>query len=215
MAHWREDYLAALTVRDQREKANATLYDACPSIPYVMLFIGSITTDIILPNLDTQLADRTSKLATPASNTSPVPTQSQAQPSIPSPLVASSKKQQSVEIGPTPTDLLNITRADLSGAQRSRFELQDRLNRVNIEVEKLRKLSTQDGRRIKLLESERAQLKLRLNDRDAELKGKAKLLEVGCYESTWTVQLQWGGQVTLANAGCFYLCRISKTKWRR
>lgn len=32
MAHWREEYLAALTVRDQREKSNATLYDACESI---------------------------------------------------------------------------------------------------------------------------------------------------------------------------------------
>lgn len=30
MAHWREEYLAALTVRDHREKANVALYDACP-----------------------------------------------------------------------------------------------------------------------------------------------------------------------------------------
>jgi hypothetical protein len=29
MPHWREEYLAALAVRDQREKANAALYDAC------------------------------------------------------------------------------------------------------------------------------------------------------------------------------------------
>ena len=80
----------------------------------------------------------------------------------------------------TPTDLLNTTRADLSEAQRSRSELQDRLNRVNTEVETLRKKSSQEGRRIIALENERAQLKLRLKDRDAELKGKAKLLEVGC-----------------------------------
>ena len=29
MAHWREDYLAALAVRDKSEKANLALYDAC------------------------------------------------------------------------------------------------------------------------------------------------------------------------------------------
>jgi hypothetical protein len=29
MAQWREEYLAALAVRDQREKANSALYDAC------------------------------------------------------------------------------------------------------------------------------------------------------------------------------------------
>ncbi|KAJ5783010.1 Autophagy-related protein 16 [Penicillium paradoxum] len=153
MAHWREEYLAALTVRDQREKANATLYDAYA-----------------------QLADRTGKLATAANSTSLAPAQSEAQPTIPSPLVASSRKQRSTDTGPVPIDLLNAARADLSEAQRSRSELQDQLNRVNVEVEKLRKKSTQESRRINTLESERAQLKLRLNDRDAELKGKAKLL---------------------------------------
>jgi hypothetical protein len=29
MALWREEYLAALAVRDSREKANSALYDAC------------------------------------------------------------------------------------------------------------------------------------------------------------------------------------------
>jgi peptidoglycan hydrolase CwlO-like protein len=101
----------------------------------------------------------------------------ESQPAIPSPLVASSKKRAG-ETGPTPTDLLNITRADLTEAQRSRSELQDRLSNVTLEVETLRKKSTQEARRINSLESERAQLHMRLKDRDAELKGKAKLLEV-------------------------------------
>lgn len=76
------------------------------------------------------------------------------------------------------TELLDATRADLSEAQRSRSELQDRLNRITTEVEKLRKKSGQDGRRISALESERVHLQLRLKDRDEELRGKAKLLEV-------------------------------------
>jgi hypothetical protein len=45
MAHWRDEFLAALTVRDQREKANAALYDACPFYRRSLL----TTTDIILP----------------------------------------------------------------------------------------------------------------------------------------------------------------------
>lgn len=44
MAHWREEYLAALTVRDQREKANATLYDACQ---FYHALCSAIATDII------------------------------------------------------------------------------------------------------------------------------------------------------------------------
>ncbi|KAJ5558542.1 hypothetical protein N7461_002514 [Penicillium sp. DV-2018c] len=154
MAHWREEYLAALTVRDQREKANVALYDAY-----------------------TQLADRTSKLITAANNHSPAPAENEASPRIPSPLIGSAGRQRSNEPGTTPADILNATRADLSEAQRSRAELQDQLNRVNAEAEKLRKTSVQETRRINSLESERAQLKLRLRDRDAELKGKAKLLE--------------------------------------
>lgn len=49
-------------------------------------------------------------------------------------------------------------------------------------METLRKKSSQEARRINTLESERAHLKLRLKDRDAELKGKAKLLEVGYFD---------------------------------
>lgn len=180
MAHWREEYLAALTVRDQREKANTNLYDACESI-----IDGLLLSDCDwhhLPNLDAQLADRTSKLATAAKCDSHATAQGEAQPTIPSPIVAPPRKQRSAEPDSTPTDLLNATRADLSEAQRSRSELQDRLNRVNAEVETLRKKSLQEGRRINSLESERAHLKLRLKDRDAELKGKAKLLEVGYFD---------------------------------
>lgn len=32
MAHWREEYFAALGVRDEREKANIALYDACMTL---------------------------------------------------------------------------------------------------------------------------------------------------------------------------------------
>lgn len=75
-------------------------------------------------------------------------------------------------------DALAATRADLIEAQRSRAELQDRLARISADLEKLRKRSAQDGKRINALEGERTHLQLRLKDRDEELRGKAKLLDV-------------------------------------
>lgn len=42
MANWREEYLAALGIRDQREKANTALYDACRKT-YIMY--SAITQD--------------------------------------------------------------------------------------------------------------------------------------------------------------------------
>lgn len=79
--------------------------------------------------------------------------------------------------GPSVPDILAATRADLSEAQRARSELQARLTELSTELEKLRKRSTQDSRRIHVLESEVTHLQMRVKDRDAELKGKAKLLE--------------------------------------
>lgn len=75
-------------------------------------------------------------------------------------------------------DALTATRADLTEAQRSRAELQDRLARVSSELDRFRKRNTQDGRRVNALEGERMHLQMRLKDRDEELRGKAKLLDV-------------------------------------
>lgn len=66
----------------------------------------------------------------------------------------------------------------MAAAQRARSELQDRLTRTTEELEKLKKKTQQDGRRITALEGERHHLQLRLRDRDEELRGKAKLLDV-------------------------------------
>ncbi|KAL1999994.1 hypothetical protein VTN02DRAFT_3709 [Thermoascus thermophilus] len=141
MAHWREEYFAALGVRDEREKANVALYDAY-----------------------TRLADRTGRLALAATSTPHL--------SVTSP---EASRQQPQHEPPT-ADALAAARADLATAQRSRAELEDRLSRTTAELEKLQKKSTQDGRRIAALESERTHLQMRLKDRDEELRGKAKLL---------------------------------------
>lgn len=162
MAHWREEYFAALGVRDEREKANIALYDAY-----------------------TRLADRTGRLAAATSVSIPhlsvtSPEQSQQ------PALAGSASSKKKALSPSPSrpqqelptaDALAAARADLSAAQRSRAELEDRLARTTAELEKLKKKSTQDARRIAVLESERAHLQTRLRDRDEELRGKAKLLD--------------------------------------
>ncbi|KAJ5433084.1 Autophagy protein 16 [Penicillium daleae] len=161
MPHWREEYLAALAVRDQREKANAALYDAY-----------------------TRLADRTAQLATPldsGANFAPGRRSSivfsESQHPVSSLPGTAPKRQPSTEPGPSLTELLKSTRADLSEAQRSRTDLQDQLSRLNTELEKLRKKSNRDGRRLDTLESEKDILVKRLKDRDEELREKTKLLE--------------------------------------
>lgn len=78
----------------------------------------------------------------------------------------------------TITELLNTTRAELAEAQRSRSELQDRLDRTTNEAGKLRKKIDQDGRRMNTLENEVTQQQKRRKDVEEELRGKAKLLDV-------------------------------------
>lgn len=59
-----------------------------------------------------------------------------------------------------------------------RAELQGRLDSITSELEKLKEKSAVDTKRIGVLTTERNQLMTRLRDKDEELKGKSKLLEV-------------------------------------
>ncbi|KAI9928258.1 hypothetical protein ASPWEDRAFT_170744 [Aspergillus wentii DTO 134E9] len=153
MAHWREEYTSALAARDRKEKSNIALYKAY-----------------------TQLADRTGRIAT-APQSAQTPTSPDNQRSVSSSSNISKKQQAPGEPELSLQDILIATRADLSEAQRSRTELQEKLTRVSTDLEKLRKRSTQDARRIRSLEGDRTHIQLRLKDRDEELRGKAKLLE--------------------------------------
>ncbi|KAL1967878.1 hypothetical protein VTN77DRAFT_2295 [Rasamsonia byssochlamydoides] len=154
MANWRDEYFAALGVRDQREKANIGLYDAY-----------------------TRLADRTGALGTAASRQQLQSPEAAASPSSSATSKRGATTGQQQDAGKPLQDILATVRADLAAAQRSRSELQDRLTRTNAELEKLKKKTQQDGRRIAMLEGERNHLQLRLRDRDEELRGKAKLLD--------------------------------------
>ncbi|KAL5341548.1 putative autophagy protein Apg16 [Aspergillus crustosus] len=148
MAHWRHEYAAALAARDRREKTNITIYNAY-----------------------TRLADRTASAAeTPG-------TEGATQLPIRPPAVTELRKQSSSAPGHSPQELLSKTRMDLAEAQRSRSELQERLTRTSAELERLRKRTIYDAKRISSMEGEITHLQLRLKDRDEELRGKAKLLE--------------------------------------
>ncbi|KAL4748391.1 autophagy protein 16 [Aspergillus terricola var. indicus] len=162
MAHWREEYAAALAARDRREKANVAIYNAY-----------------------SQLADRTASSVIAVSNI-----QSDAQRSALSTQVADPRQQQPYPaLGPSPQDIILATRADLAEAQRSRSELQERLASATTELEKLRRRNIQNGKRISSMESEITHLQLRLKDRDEELREKAKLLE-GFQDEIATFELQ-------------------------
>ena len=77
-------------------------------------------------------------------------------------------------------------RQDLSEAQRGRSLLETRLHSVTEELQKLKIQSSLDSKRIGELSKEKAALTTGMRDRDEELRGKAKLLEV---ESTRTFSL--------------------------
>lgn len=69
-------------------------------------------------------------------------------------------------------------RQDLSEAQRSRGLTEAKLQSVTEELQKLRIQSSLDSKRIGELSKEKVMLTTGMRDRDEELRGKAKLLEV-------------------------------------
>ncbi len=69
-------------------------------------------------------------------------------------------------------------RQDLGEAQRSRGLIEARLQKVEEELKKLKIQSSLDSKRIGELTKEKATLTRAVGDRDEELQGKAKLLEV-------------------------------------
>lgn len=79
------------------------------------------------------------------------------------------------------------TRTDLSEAQRSRGIIQSRLQIVSDDLQQLRLQSVMDSKRLNELTSDKVTLAQRLKDRDEELRGKAKLLEVAKTSELMTI----------------------------
>lgn len=75
-------------------------------------------------------------------------------------------------------ETLARARQDLSEAQRSKGVMDSQLQRVTEELQVVKMQSRVDSRRLRELTSEKTGLVTKLRDRDEELQGKAKLLEV-------------------------------------
>ncbi|KAL8675020.1 MAG: hypothetical protein Q9168_000615 [Polycauliona sp. 1 TL-2023] len=152
MISWRQDYFAALQARDESEQAQRSFYDAY-----------------------TKLADRAA-----AANAQNIETTKSVPATGENATVQSSKGTSSK----TPTETLSNAEAltqiqkDLSEAQRTRGALQSRLQNVSDILQGSKLQAATDKKRLDELGSEKAALTRRLKDRDEELKGKAKLLEV-------------------------------------
>jgi len=130
--------------------------------------LKSLSRTILTSPPDTHLADRTASLY--------------ASPSVPSADRPSTPPIKSSTQTPTPAQV----RQDLLYAQRSRSELQTRLDTTVAELERLRLRSKAETQRIGDLTAERGVLVTKLRDKDEELRGKAKLLEVSN-----TLEVEW------------------------
>ncbi|PCG99564.1 Autophagy-related protein 16 [Penicillium occitanis (nom. inval.)] len=165
MANWREDYYAGLVARDEREQANSSLYDA-----YTRLADRTAA--------NASLVNRQQPQQSPDGADNPVSPKNTSTPSQQQQQQKQQTQNNSTGAGAASQSVLLAARADLAAAQRSRSELQEQLTRTTAELDKLRSKTQQDSRRIASLEGERTHLTLRLKDRDEELRGKAKLLDV-------------------------------------
>ncbi|MCJ1375753.1 hypothetical protein MMC20_006990 [Loxospora ochrophaea] len=164
MASWRDEYLAALQVRDAREKSTKAVYDAY-----------------------TKLADRSANLYS-SSSIDQSPAIDPAKPQTQS----KSRKTASAETSPpSPAGLASLAkvREDLAEAQRGRGELLSRLTTLTSEFEKLKLRAKSESKRCSELASERASLAKKMKDRDEELRGKTKLLD-DVHDETVSLTLQ-------------------------
>ena len=165
MASWQKEYLQALDDRDKKEKANYEFYSSC------LHFLPKRTKSELTISEDSKLADR---MATVDQRASGDKDSSQALLS-PSNVVNPAAAALSA---PLSTENIAKIREDLGEAQRSKGIMQSRLQKVSDELQKLKMHSALDKNRIVELSSERTILLTKIKDRDEELKGKAKLLEV-------------------------------------
>ena len=161
MTSWRDDYIQALQDRDQRERSSYQKVDddliAACTYRRAKLILPTLTSTV------TNLLDRTAALeAEKAANPS-----------------SSDPKAKDTIITGTANDGAAQIRGELAEALRSNGQLQARTKAAEAELVKLKAKSKSDGKLIEDLSRERAFLSQKLKDRDEELRGKTKLLDVG------------------------------------
>lgn len=169
MTAWVDDYLIALVERDKDEKAEQGLYNKCQwSKLYKPTFVNESTT------LDTRLADR-------VATRHPAATEYQNHVEDRQPHTADKQKSADSRFQqPASRDNHTLQKMlqDLGEAQRSKSAMELRLQQLADQTKKLSIQAEIDAKRIADLTIEKAHIFSRMRDRDEELKGKAKLLEV-------------------------------------
>lgn len=170
MPSWRDDYLSALQDRDKKEKASQAVYVSCLFIhPEMHVGNWQIASDA-------KLADRTATLqaARSAENTG-LREEPKSSPNLKE---RKTGRVKAVPGSPITGDAIIKVRQDLSEAQRGRGLMETRLQSVTEDLQKLKIQTSLDSKRIGELLKEKATLTTGMRDRDEELRGKAKLLEV-------------------------------------
>lgn len=174
MPTWRDEYLSALQKRDQKEKANAAVYESCNNVKTMCL------TNFTDYDEDTHLADRTATLQ--AVSIAGVVKPQDESTSSPKPIDRRANRDKGLPSSLVPEDVIAKVRQDLGEAQRSRGLMETRLHNVTEELNKLKIQSSLDTKRISDLTKEKGTLATGMRDRDEELRGKTKLIEVRPYE---------------------------------
>jgi len=155
---WQDQYLAALQIRDRREQANKSIYDACTSSFHLL------SSDLLISLADTKLADHTSTLT------------SQAVPSV----LPNTNPNATTSAQPPPEiDITALTalRTDLATAQSTRSTLTSELADLTTTLASLQSTLTSTSTTANSLAREKAILERKLRDRDEELKEKGRMLE--------------------------------------
>ena len=177
MPSWQDEYLGALQQRDLYEKSNEKLYENCAQ-PLVSLHV------FLLSLSDARLADRTAALQQ-ATFREPIPIRVESKSASPKPQDRKATKGKDAPGSPALGDAIAKVRQDLSEAQRSRGLIETRLQSVTEELQKLKIQSSLDSQRIRELTKESAMFARGLKDRNEELKGKAKFLDVRKKATQW------------------------------
>lgn len=139
------------------------------------------TTLMLMPS-DTRLADRTAALEAQKAASQPVTDVNAAVVKTPG-FSKSTAKDAALDSGSAQLKI------DLAEALRAKGQLQSRLKIAEEELERNKTKMKADTRLIKELFSDRAALAIKVKDRDEELKGKAKLLEVSLFWASTSVNV--------------------------
>ncbi|KAF1812847.1 putative autophagy protein Apg16 [Eremomyces bilateralis CBS 781.70] len=154
MASWLVEYMDALAARDTTEKSQLA----------------------IIENY-TQLADRAAALQSDASRRDTAPAEPISSSPSPRPPKPTGKEPRGKDTADNVEAALTQLRADLATTQKSRAELQAKLEPLTKELAALKAAGMRDRRKIEGLGREKAVVERKLEDRNMELKAKAKLVE--------------------------------------